>query len=204
MRLLKDIPSIPKKLLKEYTLVKELPTEIIQELPKEARMSIELLDGNKYTREEVDEFMKWFSKKYLTNNKYLICGSYRRGLNWLKDVDLVVEINDNFPKLNINESGMVKSGNSREKYILPIGNGKRNIPVDIFYTTPHSWPFAILHFTGSKNFNIQTRFMAINKGYKLNEYGLFKNGKEITGFKTEKEILKKILDKYYKPEERNK
>ena len=135
MRLLKDIPSIPKKLLKEYTLVKELPTEIIQELPKEARMSIELLDGNKYTREEVDEFMKWFSKKYLTNNKYLICGSYRRGLNWLKDVDLVVEINDNFPKLNINESGMVKTVEKNTYCQLVM---EREIFQSIYFTQRHT------------------------------------------------------------------
>lgn len=48
--------------------------------------------------------------------------------------------------------------------------------VDIRLIETKSVPTALLTFTGSKNFNVIMRQAAINKGYLLNEYGLFKLG----------------------------
>lgn len=48
--------------------------------------------------------------------------------------------------------------------------------VDIRLIEARSVPTALLTFTGSKNFNVVMRQAAINKGYLLNEYGLFKLG----------------------------
>jgi DNA polymerase (family 10) len=38
---------------------------------------------------------------------------------------------------------------------------------------PKCWPFALLHFTGSKANNIAMRKAASERGMRLNEYGLF-------------------------------
>ena len=47
-----------------------------------------------------------------------------------------------------------------------------------------------MYFTGSKEHNIELRKIAIDKGWKLNEYGLFdKLGKRIAG-RTEEEAYK--------------
>ena len=75
---------------------------------------------------------------------------------------------------------------------------------DIRVFPAKSWGSGLFYFTGSKNFNIQMRKIAIKKGYKLNEYGLFdkKSEKMIAG-KTEEEICKKLGVKWVRPEERD-
>ena len=57
----------------------------------------------------------------------------------------------------------------------------------------------MLYFTGDKTHNIWLRKIAIKKGLKLNEYGLFSGDKSIAG-KTEKEIYDKLGVKYISPE----
>jgi len=64
-----------------------------------------------------------------------------------------------------------------------------------------SWGSALLYFTGSKNYNIKIRRIAIKQGYKLSEYGLYKNNKQIAG-KSEKEVCKKLGIKWIPPEQR--
>jgi len=80
---------------------------------------------------------------------------------------------------------------------------KNGVQSDLRVLKPESWGAGLLYFIGSKNYNIELRKIAIKKGYKLSEYGLFdkKTGKMIAG-RTEQEVLKKLGVKYLKPEER--
>ena len=57
------------------------------------------------------------------------------------------------------------------------------------------------YFTGSKDHNIALREMAIKKGWKLNEYGLFRGKKQVAG-RTEEEIYKALGLRYIEPEMR--
>jgi len=57
----------------------------------------------------------------------------------------------------------------------------------------------LVYFTGSKNFNIKLRQIAIKKGLKVNEYGIFLNDKYLAG-ETETEVLKKLGLVYIEPE----
>jgi DNA polymerase IV (family X) len=50
---------------------------------------------------------------------------------------------------------------------------------------------ALLYFTGSMEFNVELRKLARSKSMKLNEYGLYKNGKRIAS-KTEKRSLRPL------------
>ena len=45
--------------------------------------------------------------------------------------------------------------------------------VDFLYTSIEEFPFAILYFTGSKIFNTVMRQVAVEKGYTMNEHGLY-------------------------------
>jgi len=63
------------------------------------------------------------------------------------------------------------------------------------------WGVALLYFTGSKEHNIAMRKVAIKKGWKLNEYGLFK-GDAVIASKTEEEIYKKLELDYCEPRNR--
>ena len=53
--------------------------------------------------------------------------------------------------------------------ISPDSVGRR---VDIMITTDKEYPFAILYFTGSAEFNPKMRQTALDLGYSLNEYSL--------------------------------
>ncbi|MBI2451240.1 MAG: DNA polymerase/3'-5' exonuclease PolX [Parcubacteria group bacterium] len=76
---------------------------------------------------------------------------------------------------------------------------KDGLEVDVRVVSPESFGAALNYFTGSKEHNISLRQIAIKKGYKLNEYGLFKKGKRIGG-KTEEEIYELLGLRYIEPE----
>ena len=77
--------------------------------------------------------------------------------------------------------------------------------VDLRVVPKESYGAALQYFTGSKDHNIIVREIAIKKGYKLNEYGLFKiSGKKeikIAG-ETEEKIYEKLGLDYIEPEMR--
>ena len=60
----------------------------------------------------------------------------------------------------------------------------------------------ILHLTGPKEYSIFVRTVAKKKGFRLNQYGLFK-GDQCIASKTEKEILNALGLKHLEPAERN-
>ena len=60
----------------------------------------------------------------------------------------------------------------------------------------------MLYFTGSKNFNVQMRNIALARGYSLNEYGL-KKDKKLIMLHSEKEGFDLLGMEYKEPDERN-
>ena len=56
-----------------------------------------------------------------------------------------------------------------------------------------------MYFTGSKETNVELRRIAIAKGLKLNEYGVF-NGDEFIAGRTEEDVFKSLGMKYIEPE----
>jgi DNA polymerase/3'-5' exonuclease PolX len=80
-----------------------------------------------------------------------------------------------------------------------------NRRIDIMYTKPEEYPFAILYFTGSADFNVKMRNELVERGYTLNEYGVqyIDKKKEMNEtFKTEKDIFKYFGYSYVEPENR--
>ncbi len=76
---------------------------------------------------------------------------------------------------------------------------KTGLNIDLRVVKRESYGAALNYFTGSKAHNVGLRQLAIKKGYKLNEYGLFKGSRQIAG-KTEEEIYKALGMKYIEPE----
>lgn len=146
--------------------------------------------------------------------KTLVCvGSYRRGKSILKDVDyisfeplnkMIEKIRNNSDKYSILD--IYSHGEKRVSIILRL-NFILNciIKIDLFKVERENEPFALLHHTGSKNFNIRVRAHAKKKGYILNQYNLTRlsDGKIIKGLKSERDILEYIGITYKKPEERS-
>jgi len=119
------------------------------------------------------------------------CGSIRRQKETIGDVDFLVasdnpkEIMDFFVSL----PGVVKVwGKGATKTSVRTRNG---FDMDIRVVPKESFGAALQYFTGNKDHNVEVRKIAIKKGYKLNEYGLFK-GKKIIAARSEEEIYEKL------------
>ena len=66
-----------------------------------------------------------------------------------------------------------------------------NVQADLRVVPSDSFGAALMYFTGSKEHNIRLREMAIKKGLKLNEYGLYRGEKQVAGA-TEEEVYEKL------------
>jgi DNA polymerase/3'-5' exonuclease PolX len=70
-------------------------------------------------------------------------------------------------------------------------------------TPIEEYPFALLYFTGSKQFNVKMRSFALSKGYSLNEQGITKNKKKVSQqFESEKDIFAFLEYPYVVPHKR--
>lgn len=78
---------------------------------------------------------------------------------------------------------------------------KNGLDADLRVVSRESWGAALNYFTGSKDHNIALREIAIKKGWKLNEYGLFREKKMIAGT-TEEDLYKTLGLRYIEPEMR--
>jgi DNA polymerase (family 10) len=133
-------------------------------------------------------------------------GSLRRRKETVGDADILVISSKPQKVVNsfVSLPGVVKIwGKGPTKASVRIrdvrlSNGK-GFNVDLRVLTRESFGSALQYFTGSKEHNIVLRRIAIDKGLKLNEYGLFRGSNKIAG-KTEEEIYKKLGMDYIEPE----
>jgi DNA polymerase (family 10) len=111
------------------------------------------------------------------------------------DLDLLVgatetaapQIMEAFTSVDTVERVLAK-GETKSSVITGTG-----LQVDLRVVPPDSWGAAMIYFTGSKPHNIRIREMAVRKGLKLNEYGLFraKSGRLVVA-KTEEAVYEKL------------
>ncbi len=128
-------------------------------------------------------------------------GSVRRWKETVGDLDILVVskhhkiIMDKFTTMPIVQRILAK-GKTKSTVIL-----KNNLQTDVRVLEKRSFGAALNYFTGNVDHNITLRRIAIEKGYKLSEYGLFdrKTGKFIAG-RTEEELYKKLGMRYIEPE----
>lgn len=111
--------------------------------------------------------------------KVELAGSLRRGLETVKDIDLVAATNDPgalgkaFAALPMVES---VEGQGEDKVTVVLKGGQKS---DLRMVKEEDFDSCLLHFTGSKAFNLRLRQLAKDKGLKLNEYGLFKGDEKL-------------------------
>ena len=145
-----------------------------------------------------DEFVNAL-KKLPTVKKISTAGSLRRQKETVRDIDILV-ISDKPKKVM-----QAFTSSPKVRDVLAEGQTKasvrtkEDIQVDCRVLEEKSFGAALLYFTGSKNFNIKLRQLAIKKGLKINEYGVFKREKFIAG-RTEEEIFKLLGMPYIEPE----
>ncbi len=130
-------------------------------------------------------------------------GSIRRMQETIGDIDILVAsadpiaVTDAFTTLPLVKEVLAK-GPTRSS-ILSQGN----LQIDLRVIPPDVYGAALQYFTGSKAHNIALRELAIQRGLKLSEYGLFdvKSGRRIAGA-SEEEVYAKLGMSWIPPEMR--
>lgn len=140
-----------------------------------------------------------FLKKIPGIDKVEVAGSFRRRKETVGDLDVVIsaknpaQIIKKFVQYDeIRE--ILAEGTTRSSVKLSSG-----IQVDIRAIPTQNYGAALFYFTGSKAHNIALRKMAMQKGLKINEYGIYKKNQVIAG-KTEAEIYNTFGLAYIEPE----
>jgi len=158
-------------------------------------------------------YLKDVLHKIDPKSELTIAGSYRRKSPDSGDIDLLLKssnkrIYDKFIDTLVKEGYLTcQLARGGKKYM---GMGKIDISpchrrIDIMYTKREEYPFAILYFTGSGDFNVRMREDALKQGYTMNEYSIkHTDNKEKVDkvFLEEKEIFDFLGYEYLEPENR--
>ncbi|MCD6575902.1 MAG: DNA polymerase/3'-5' exonuclease PolX [Nanoarchaeota archaeon] len=129
-------------------------------------------------------------KKLKEVDKIQICGSTARKKETIGDIDILIttkhpiKVMDFFTSME-GVNRIVAKGPTKSTIVYG------SIEVDLRVVDPKNFGSAVQYFVGSKEHNVALRRIAISKGYKLSEYGLFKGNKRVAGEK-EEDIYKKL------------
>jgi DNA polymerase (family X) len=128
-----------------------------------------------------------------------LAGSARRRKETIGDIDVLVISEKQEPVMEAaatltDVEHVTGQGDTKTSARLHGG-----INLDVRVVPAESYGAALQYFTGSKDHNVAMREIAIKKGYKLNEYGLWKGEKRIAG-KSEEEIYKALGLTWMEPE----
>ena len=135
-------------------------------------------------------------------------GSLRRHREIIGDVDLLASSKERGPVLDFftKQPGIlnvIAKGDTKASVLLEGG-----IQSDLRVVSDAEFPFALMYFTGSKEHNIVMRQRAIERGLRLNEYGLFRSKVEtrdpnlLEPCQTEHEVFEKLGLHFVPPEMR--
>jgi DNA polymerase (family X) len=161
--------------------------------------------GERWSRAEV---IPWARKvlsalgKLVAVERLELVGSLRRQAETIGDIDILAissrpeEVMEAFTAMPQVEKVLLH-GNKKSEVLLKCG-----LQVDLRVFEKECFGAAMIYFTGSKQHNIELRRIAIHKGYKLNEYGLFdRKGRTVAG-RTEEEVYEKLGFRFIPPERR--
>src|ERR671923_27037 len=120
-------------------------------------------------------------------------GSLRRMCETIGDIDLLVASDKPAPVMDAFASmayvqRVLAKGDTKSSILTTKG-----LQVDVRVVPPAVWGAALQYFTGSKAHNVRIREMAVRKGLKLSEYGLFRvKGNKLIVAETEEELYERL------------
>ena len=125
----------------------------------------------------------------------VIAGSFRRRRETVGDLDIVASVRsgpasaaaliDHFTR-HADVRDVVLKGSTRSTVRL-----RMDFNVDLRVVAPESFGAALMYFTGARGHTIALRRRAMERGWKLNEYGLFAGERRIAG-RSEAEVYAKL------------
>lgn len=130
-----------------------------------------------------------------------VAGSLRRMQETVGDLDFLAISSDPEEAMRFfaampEVEAVIAKGETKTTVRLSVG-----MYADLRVVPPESFGAAWQYFVGDKYHNIAVRAIAVKKGYKLNEYGLFKGRKAVAG-ENEEEIYAKLSLQWIPPEMR--
>lgn len=131
--------------------------------------------------------------------KIVVAGSVRRCKETIGDVDILITSDKPKPVMDyfVSMSEVIQVwAHGETKSAIKIQGG---LDIDLRVVPQASYGAALNYFTGSKEHNVALRELAIKKGYKLNEYGLFRGKKQLAE-DSEESIYKLLGLDYIEPE----
>ena len=128
-----------------------------------------------------------------------VAGSLRRCKEVVKDIDLIAASGapEGVMERFVGSEGVVHvvgRGETKTSVVLASGMG-----ADLRVVGEEAFPYALHHFTGSKEHNVVMRQRAKERGLKLNEYGLFR-GEECVPCASEEDLFEALGLPYIPPE----
>lgn len=142
-------------------------------------------------------------KEYLAKDKSVVrievAGSIRRCKEVVKDLDILASskkpaaLMKRFVAAEDVDS-VTAHGETKSSVVLSSG-----LAADLRVVTDEQFPYALHHFTGSKEHNVAMRQRAKDRGLKMNEYGLFR-GDENVSCRDESEIFAQLGLPFIPPE----
>ncbi|MBS3758665.1 MAG: DNA polymerase/3'-5' exonuclease PolX [Desulfobacterales bacterium] len=130
-----------------------------------------------------------------------VAGSFRRGKETVGDLDILVTCRRGY------EKGLMKAFVEFEDVARIDAHGqtkssvhlRSGLQVDLRIVPEVSYGAALHYFTGSKAHNVAVRKLAVERGLKINEYGVYRNDDRIAG-ETETAVYKEAGLAYIEPE----
>jgi DNA polymerase (family 10) len=154
-------------------------------------LAVHELHGKRMLRSVASQYavaLKNYLAKLPGVSRVELAGSFRRGRETVGDLDVLVCASS---KCNLSAAlrqydetaSVLASGTTRGSITL-----RNGLQVDVRVVPPESFGAALYYFTGSKAHNIHVRRLAMARGLKINEYGVFRGAKRIAG-DTEESLL---------------
>ena len=112
--------------------------------------------------------------------KLEVAGSYRRRMETVGDIDILVASDEPEPVMNRFQSypevaRVLGAGTTRGTVVLQSG-----LQVDLRVLPKNSYGAALNYFTGSKAHNIALRSLGVERGLRISEYGIYRLPKGVT------------------------
>ena len=131
--------------------------------------------------------------------RWEVAGSFRRRKETVGDLDILVEASDRDQAadgiLELEDVDEVM-GRGKERVSVRLSDG---LQIDFRFFEESSFGSALMYFTGSKAHNIHIRQLAVERDWKLNEYGLFKDDRRLAG-STEESVYHRLNLPWIPPE----
>jgi DNA polymerase (family X) len=130
----------------------------------------------------------------------IVAGSFRRKRDTVGDLDVLVATVDPEPAIESfvtfeRATQVTGQGDTRAAIVLRDG-----LAVDLRVVAPDSFGAALFYFTGSKDHNVVLRQWSIDRGWKMNEYGVYDGETNITAGFSEEQIYALFNLPYIEPE----